>query len=317
MSELSRARIRSAVDMPNCFVKNNFALSAIKTYSPFTALVETKIHEQFPHLTKDPMSTHFVEIQDAIMANTGSFHYVDKSVEKLNLEFRQIKKGQKNLKVGVLMLGNAAPGMNNVIDGLLKFQQVRGNLTVVGFMNGLKGLKEDNVVNVTEDSYAPYRNLGGCDYLGNYNSRIMQEDYAAVVEACKKHGLTGLVLVGATHTMTDAAQLAEFFLYNDITTRVVAVPATLDGNVRHGFFQCSLGFDTASKVYSQLVGNMLTDSASAIKYWYFIRLMGKDPSHLALECALKTHPNMVIISEESSFRGESLMDIVNRICDVV
>ena len=137
------------------------------------------------------------------------------------------------------------------------------------------------------------------------------------MEAVKKHGLTGLVLVGATHTLTDGARLSEYFLSNNIETSVVVIPATLDGNIRHNYFQCSLGFDTASKVYSQLIGNMLTDSASAIKYWYFIRLMGKDPSHLALECALKTHPNMTIISEESSYRTETLIDIVDRICDVV
>ena len=137
------------------------------------------------------------------------------------------------------------------------------------------------------------------------------------MKVCQKQGITGLVLVGATHTITEASSLTEFFLKNGCETKVVVVPTTLDGNIRHGFFQCSLGFDTATKVYSQLIGNMLTDSASAIKYWYFIRLMGKDPSHLALECALKTHPNMVIISEESSFRGESLYDIVLRIADVV
>jgi 6-phosphofructokinase len=91
----------------------------------------------------------------------------------------------------------------------------------------------------------------------------------------------------------------------------------VDGNIHHGYIASSIGFDTASKVYSQLIGNMLTDSASAIKYWYFVRLMGADPSHLALECALRTHPNMVIISEECSQRGETLIDIVNRICDVI
>ncbi len=95
------------------------------------------------------------------------------------------------------------------------------------------------------------------------------------------------------------------------------MPATVDGNIRHSYIATSIGFDTASKVYSQLIGNMLTDSASAIKYWYFIRLMGRDPSHLALECAMQTHPNVVIISEECSQRGETLIDIVNRICDVV
>lgn len=98
---------------------------------------------------------------------------------------------------------------------------------------------------------------------------------------------------------------------------MIVVPAAIDGNIRHNYFQAIIGFDTASKIYSQLIGNMLTDSASAIKYWYFIRLMGRDPSILALECGLKTHPNMVIISEECAYRGESLPDIVRRIADLV
>ena len=124
-------------------------------------------------------------------------------------------------------------------------------------------------------------------------------------------------MIGATHTISDACSLSNHFLSKGIDTRVIAVPATVSGNIRHNFISTSIGFDTASKVYSQLIGNMLSDSASAIKYWYFIRLMGRDPSHLALECAMQTHPNLVIISEESSSRGETLIDIVNRICDVI
>jgi diphosphate--fructose-6-phosphate 1-phosphotransferase len=137
------------------------------------------------------------------------------------------------------------------------------------------------------------------------------------MQACEKLGLTGLIIIGATHSLTDAAFLAEYFLSNGSKTRVIAVPATVDGNIHHKYISTSLGFDTASKIYSQLVGNMLTDSNSAIKYWYFIRLMGRDPSHLALECALQTHPNIVILSEESAFRGETLIDIVNRVCDII
>ena len=106
--------------------------------------------------------------------------------------------------------------------------------------------------------------------------------------------------------MTDTAFLAEYFESQGSSIRVVNIPATVDGNIHHKYFQTAIGFDTASKVYSQLIGNMLTDSASAIKYWYFIRLMGKEPSHLAAECALKTSPNLVIISEECQDRHESL-----------
>jgi len=125
------------------------------------------------------------------------------------------------------------------------------------------------------------------------------------------------VIVGATHAMTDAVYLSEFFEANNSSCRVIAVPATVDGNIHHNYIQTSIGFDTASKVYSQLIGNMLTDSASAIKYWYFIRLMGKDPSHLAVECALKTSPNYVIVSEECKDRNESLEDIVKNLATII
>lgn len=187
----------------------------------------------------------------------------------------------------------------------------------MGYINGVDGLRDDKILTITEESFAPYRNLGGYDYLGRSQERLTSDDFSTTAASCKKHGITGLILVGATHTLSDGARLSEHFLETGVGARVVAIPATLDGNIRHTFLQTSLGFDTASKVYSQLIGNMLTDSASAIKYWYFIRLMGKNPSHLALECALKTHPNMVIISEECAQRGEALNHIVDRICDVV
>lgn len=143
------------------------------------------------------------------------------------------------------------------------------------------------------------------------------EQLAAALETCNKLKITGLLIVGATHSLTDAATLSDYFLEFNCPTSVIAIPATVDGNIHHQYIATSIGFDTASKVYSQLIGNMLSDSASAIKYWYFIRLMGRDPSHLALECAIKTHPNEVIISEECAQRGETLVDIVNRTCDII
>lgn len=190
-------------------------------------------------------------------------------------------------------------------------------MQILGFLNGTEGIKNDSLFNITEASFAPYRNLGGTDYLGRSDERILPENFQLVADRMQSHGITGLIIIGATHSLTDAARLNEYFIKNGVKTNVIAIPATLDANIRHSFVQMPIGFDTASKVYSQLVGNMLTDSASAIKYWYFIRLMGKDPSHLAVECALKTHPNMVIISEECAFRGETMPDIVNRIADVI
>ena len=190
-------------------------------------------------------------------------------------------------------------------------------MELVGYINGADGILAQNLLKITEESFAPYRNLGGYDYLGKSKDHLSEEHYEGLAVSCKKNGITGLVLVGATHTLTDAVRVSEYFKSNKIDTNVVVVPATLDGNIRHTYLQATLGFDTAAKVYAQLIGNMLTDSASAIKYWYFIRLMGRDPSHLALECALRTHPNMCLISEECAYRGESLPDIVRRIADLV
>lgn len=171
---------------------------------------------------------------------------------------------------------------------------------------------------MTRETFANFNNLGGYDYIGRGSDSLRtQEQKAKALQVSQKLGLTGLVLVGATANMADTLYLAEYFVQNNCQTKVVVVPATVDGNIHHEYFQTSLGFDTCSKVYSQLIGNMLTDSASAVKYWYFIRLMGKEPSHLALECALKTQPNMILVSEECRDRHENLNDIVNNLCDLI
>ena len=185
-------------------------------------------------------------------------------------------------------------------------------------MNGVDGLLANDTAVLTRENFANYVNLGGYDYLGRSGDEIRTpEQKAKVLEVCTTLGLTGLVLVGATATMTDSLYLAEYFELNNAATRVVMVPAAIDGNIHHKYIQSAIGFDSASKVYSQLIGNMLTDSASAIKYWYFIRLMGKGPSHVAIECALQTSPNLVIISEQCQDRHESLKNVVDYICDLI
>jgi len=129
--------------------------------------------------------------------------------------------------------------------------------------------------------------------------------------------LDGLVLIGASHTLTDAAYLTDFFIENNVKTRVIAVPCTIDNNLGNHMLEQSVGFDTASKLYSQLIGNMMIDSASAIKYWYFMRLMGRDPSHLVLECSLQTRSNITIVSEEVAQKGQNLEEVVKYIADIV
>jgi len=196
-------------------------------------------------------------------------------------------------------MGRQAPGGNNVVDGLLRYQAQRQNVELIGFINGVDGLMANDYEVMTKENFANYINLGGYDYIGRGADEIRTpQQKARAMEVASNLGLTGLVLVGATGCMTDSVYLSEYFVSNGCSTHVVMIPATVDGTIHHNYFQSAIGFDTASKLYSQLIGNMLTDSASAVKYWYFIRLMGKEPSILAAECSLKTSPNYVLISEE-------------------
>lgn len=204
--------------------------------------------------------------------------------------------------------------MNNIVDGLLRFAENHGFVQLIGFINGTHGLFDCDYVNITEDNFKLFRNQGGCDFLGRSADQIKTDkQHSSAKATCKKLSLDGLILVGATHTMTDAAHLTDYFLKEKISTRVIAIPATIYGNINHGFVEATVGFDSASKLYSQLIGNMMTDAASAVKYWYFMRLMGGDPSHLAVESALQTGPNMVVISEQCAKDSETLPALVNRI----
>ena len=177
---------------------------------------------------------------------------------------------------------------------------------------------EENYLEITKENFANYKNHGGFDYLGRSVDKVRtKEELEKTRKTCENLNLDGLIFIGASHTLTDSLLVTEYFRENNVKTNIISIPCSLDGNLKHPLFEACIGFDTASKVYSQLIGNIMTDSASATKYWYFIRLMGRDPSHLVLECALQTRPNYVIISEECEERGQNLRDIVNDICDVI
>lgn len=208
--------------------------------------------------------------------------------------------------------------MHNIIDGLLRFADNHGFVQLFGFTNGTLGFFNCEYIQIKEDNFKLFRNQGGCDFLGRSNDQIRTEDQRkAAKSTCKKLSLDGLVLIGATHTLTDTAHLTDYFLREKVATRVICVPASIYGNVGHGYLESTVGFDSASKLYSQLIGNIMTDAASAVKYWYLMRLMGGDSSHLAVESALQTGPNLVLISEQSAKDGETLHGIVNRICDLI
>jgi 6-phosphofructokinase len=245
---------------------------------------------------------------------------LDESEVKVYDDEEVINPIKDKLRIGVVYNGRQSPGGNNIVNGLLEFKKHNNNsnITLIGFRNGTVGMFQEDYIEITEENFMLYKNHGGYDYLGRSVDKIRtNEELEKTRLVCKNLELDGLVLVGATHTLTDSMVLTEYFLNHKQDTSVIGVPCTVDGNIHHPLFETTVGFDTASKVYSQLIGNIMTDSASATKYWYLMRLMGRDPSHLVLECALQTHPNYVIISEECSQRSQSLDDIVKDICDVI
>ena len=320
LSVLAKVRIQVKSTIPDTLESGNYVPIGIKKYKVYSQLVKTKIEEQFPSLLDESHAHYFVDVQDRLL---GKFqHNVRKSgddiLDQMNNKFYE-DSGDREVNIGLLYLGAQTTGGNNIVDGLLRFKsQNPEKVKIVGFIEGMRGVETNNVLEITDERFKLFNNTGGYDFLGKSSEAVRNQHQLEIVkEACLKHKLTGLIMVGATHTLTDATMVSDYLLSQKIDTRVIAIPATVDGNIHHSYVATSLGFDTASKVYSQLVGNMLTDSASAIKYWYFIRLMGRDPSHLAIECALKTHPNVVLMSEECAMRNETLVDIVKRLADII
>lgn len=295
MCDLQLARTEDEVPMPAIFANG---LRGVRPefgdrLEPATEEARGKVEQQLPNVWDSKHASKFVKLTDGITDSTA-------------------------LNIGVLFLGRQAPGGHNVIDGLLSaLSSVEGS-KVIGFKNGAEGLIKNEFLEITPEVFKLFRNQGGFDILGrSIDSLRSPEELAGAKTACATHNLHGLVLIGASHTLTDAAYLTEYFLANAVSTCVVGVPVTIDGNIDHPMFETSVGFDTASRLYAQLIGNIMTDAASSTKYWYFIRLMGRDPSHLVLETALQTHPNVLIISEENKGKGDSMQDIVRYIADCV
>jgi hypothetical protein len=166
LSELSAARIKDSIKIPETLENNSYALVGIKKYKPYTQLVKAKIDEQLPALKNHIKASYFVEIQDKLMLVNDHLHFDDPVLQTLNNQFQQFTPDIKPLKIGVIYLGQQSPGGNNVIDGLLRYQATRKHVTLIGFINGLKGLMNEHIVEINEESFKPFRNLGGYDYLG-------------------------------------------------------------------------------------------------------------------------------------------------------
>ncbi len=234
------------------------------------------------------------------------------------------QKGQntsapKKQVVGVILSGGQAPGGHNVVCGLYDALKATSSENVLyGFKNGPSGLLEDDYV-VFDDAFInAYRNTGGFDIIGSGRTKLeTKEQFAVAAEVCKKHGITAIVIIGGDDSNTNAAVLAEYFAANNTGVQVIGCPKTIDGDLKNEDIECSFGFDTATKTYSELIGNIERDCNSAKKYWHFIKVMGRSASHVALECALETQPNICLISEEVAEKKMSLSQIADQIADSV
>jgi len=224
-------------------------------------------------------------------------------------------KQSRKLKVGVLFSGGQAAGGHNVLSGLFDgLRQLHSGCQLIGFMNGPAGLIDGNMQELTASMIDSIRNLGGFDLIGSGRTKIeTPEQFHAAARCATDHRLDAIVVIGGDDSNTNAALLAEYFLQNKVPTSVIGVPKTIDGDLRSADIEISFGFDSAAKTYSELIGNIARDAISAKKYYHFIKLMGRSASHIALECALATHPNLALIGEEK----QSLSQIVADIADLI
>ena len=223
----------------------------------------------------------------------------------------------KKQVVGVILSGGQAPGGHNVVSGLYDaLKATNKDNVLLGFKGGPSGLLEDKYIEMTDEYIDQYRNTGGFDIIGSGRTKLeTPEQFAVAAEVCKKHGITAIVIIGGDDSNTNACTLAEYMAANNTGVQVIGCPKTIDGDLKNEDIECSFGFDTATKTYSELIGNIERDANSAKKYWHFIKVMGRSASHVALECALETQPNICLIGEEVA--AKKLSEIADYIADSV
>ena len=239
--------------------------------------------------------------------------------KEITFEKGENTSAAKKQVVGVILSGGQAPGGHNVICGLYDALKATSKENVLyGFKNGPIGLLEDNYVEFDDAYIDAYRNTGGFDIIGSGRTKLeTEEQFAVAAKVCEKHGITAIVIIGGDDSNTNAAVLAEYFAAHNTGVQVIGCPKTIDGDLKNEEIECSFGFDTATKTYSELIGNIERDANSAKKYWHFVKVMGRSASHVALECALETQPNICLISEEVAAKKQSLSEIADYIADAV
>ena len=229
------------------------------------------------------------------------------------------KREHKSLQIGVVFSGGQAPGGHNVITGIYDaLKLLNSHSKLFGFLEGPGGIVKAKSRELTAEDLAPFRNQGGFDLIGSGRTKIeTEEQLGASLATVTKMGLDGLIIIGGDDSNTNAALLAEYFMKKGSPVRVIGVPKTIDGDLKNEHVEISFGFDTACKVYSEIIGNIARDAQSAKKYYHFIKLMGRSASHIVLECALVTHPNLAFIGEEIAQHKKTLKGVVDEIADLV
>ncbi|MCQ2231349.1 MAG: diphosphate--fructose-6-phosphate 1-phosphotransferase [Paludibacteraceae bacterium] len=229
------------------------------------------------------------------------------------------KLSMGDFNVGVILSGGQAPGGHNVISGLFDgIKALNPNGKLYGFLGGPSGLIDHKYIELTSAIIDEYRNTGGFDIIGSGRTKLEETaQFDKGIEICNKLGIKALVIIGGDDSNTNACVLAEYYLQKNTGIQVIGCPKTIDGDLKNDQIETSFGFDTACKVYSEVIGNIMRDANSAKKYWHFIKLMGRSASHIALECGLQTQPNICIVSEEVETKKMTLSQIVNNIADTV
>lgn len=289
ISPLTQERAKYTPKLPRVFEENALNICATGDEKTTAVADAQAIRGLFPHLYGAPVLSFKKKQQDALPPRN----------------------------VGVILSGGQAPGGHNVIAGILDgITAANPRSTLYGFLGGPSGVISGDVKKLTASYVKPYRNTGGFDIIGSGRTKLeTEEQFQKTLETLNKLDITALVIIGGDDSNTNAALLAEYFAAQDTGIQVIGVPKTIDGDLKNEHIEISFGFDTACKTYSEITGNICRDANSARKYWHFIKIMGRSASHIALETALQTQPNMTLISEEVEQKKMRLKDVVTMLAD--
>jgi len=272
-----------------------------------------------PHCLQDLDIVSFVDGKEGLSHNEEVKETLPHLFGLPKVHLEKASGSKRALTVGVVLSGGQAAGGHNVITGLFDaLQKIDPSSKLIGFLGGPSGIIEGKYQELTAELLSGYRNTGGFDVIGSGRTKIeSDEQLASSLAVIKKLSLDGLVVIGGDDSNTNAAILGEYLVSNSCETTVVGVPKTIDGDLKTEDVEISFGFDTATKIYAEMIGNIGKDALSAKKYFHFVKLMGRSASHIALECALKTQPNYTFISEEIAEHKTGLQAVVSDLADCV